>query len=187
MIHARRCGWFSVQPLGMYMLERAQEHGVRLISARVEGVEAGGGRVQAVRLRNESGPNKISTPNFVNAAGPLLKEVGRMIGVDLPVFSELHLKMVFKDHLGVVPRDAPLLIWTDPVSLPWSEEERAILSESEETKRLLEELPAGVHTRPEGGPGSDTLIGHGLITLSLWNPFSRFLSTCVILKWFFED
>ena len=82
-----------------------------------------------------------------------------MVGVDLPVFSELHLKTSFKDHLGVVPRDAPLLIWTDPVSLPWSDEERAILSESEETRPFLDELPPAVHARPEGGPGSDTLVG----------------------------
>ena len=159
LIHARRCGWFSVQQLGMYLLERAREHGVRFLSARVERVEVVGGRVRAVQLRNGGGATMISTPVFVNAAGPFLKEVGQMMGVELPVFSELHVKMSFKDHLGLVPRDAPLLIWTDPVVLPWSEEERDLLAESEETKRLLEELPSGVHTRPEGGPGSDTLIG----------------------------
>jgi len=82
-----------------------------------------------------------------------------MIGVELPVFSELHLKMAFGDHLTVVPRNAPMLIWTDPISLPWSEEERVILSDCEETKRLLEELPSGVHTRPEGGSQSSILLG----------------------------
>ena len=159
VIHARRCGWFSVQQLGMYLLERAREHGVRFLSARVEGVEVMGGRVQAVELRNGGGATMISTPVFVNAAGPFLKEVGQRIGVELPVFSELHVKISFKDHLGLVPRDTPMLIWTDPVVLPWSEEERALLSESEETSRLLNELPSGVHTRPEGGPGSDILLG----------------------------
>jgi sarcosine oxidase, subunit beta len=159
LIHARRCGWFSVQQLGMYLLEQAREHGVRFMSARVEGVETAGGKVRAVRLRNGRGTTVISTPAFVNAAGPFLKEVGRMVDVELPVFSELHVKMSFKDPLRRVPRDTPLLIWTDPVRLPWSEEERVLLSESEETKRLLEELPSGVHTRPEGGPGSDILIG----------------------------
>jgi glycine/D-amino acid oxidase-like deaminating enzyme len=159
LIHARRCGWFSVQQLGMYLLERAREHGVRFLSARVERVEVVSGRVQAVQLRNGGGATMISTPVFVNAAGPFLKEVGRMVGVELPVFSELHLKISFKDHLGVVPRNAPMLIWTDPIRLPWSEEERALLSESEETKQLLKELPPSVHTRPEGGPDSDILIG----------------------------
>jgi len=159
LIHARRCGWFSVQQLGMYMLERAREHGVRFLSARVERVEVVSGRVQAVKLRNGGMPITISTRNFVNAAGPFLKEVGRMVGVELPVFSELHLKMSFKDSLGVVPRNAPMLIWTDPIRLPWLEEERAVLAESEETKQLLKELPPSVHTRPEGGSDSDILIG----------------------------
>jgi len=159
LIHARRCGWFSVQQLGMYMLERAKERGVRLIPARVEGVEVIGGKVEAVRLRNSGGPITVSTQNFVNAAGPFLKEVGRMVGVELPVFSELHLKMSFKDHMRVVPRDAPMLIWTDSVLIPWSEEEHTLLAESEETKPLLEELPPSVHARPEGGPDSDILVG----------------------------
>jgi glycine/D-amino acid oxidase-like deaminating enzyme len=103
--------------------------------------------------------NTVSTRNFVNAAGPLVKEVGRMVGVDLPVFSELHLKMSFSDHLSAVPRNAPMLIWTDPVRFPWTEEERTVLNESEETRKLLEELPSGVHTRPEGGAQSYILLG----------------------------
>jgi glycine/D-amino acid oxidase-like deaminating enzyme len=159
VVHARRCGWFSVQQLGMYMMERAKERGVRLIEGRVEGVEVVSNKVTAVRIRSNGSPNTISTRNFVNAAGPLQKEVGRMIGVELPVFSELHLKMSFTDHLGAVPRNAPMLIWTDPISLPWSEEERTMLSDSEETRRLLEELPSGVHTRPEGGHQSNILLG----------------------------
>ena len=36
LLHARRCGWFSGQQLGMYMLERAREKGVRLIEGRVD-------------------------------------------------------------------------------------------------------------------------------------------------------
>jgi len=158
-IHARRCGWFSVQQLGLYMLERGKEKGVRFISGRVEKVEVARGRVQAVRLREGDRPATISTPNFVNAAGPFQKKVAAMVGVDLPVFSELHLKISFKDHLAAIPRDAPMVIWTDPIWLPWSEEERAVLAEAEETRRLLGELPSGVHTRTEGGPGSDVVLG----------------------------
>lgn len=158
LVHVRRAGWFSAQQLGMYLLERAREHGVRLLSARVEDVAVAGGRVQAVHLNADSGRATISTHSFVNAAGPFLKDVGRMVGVELPVFSELHLKIAFNDHLGVVPREAPLLIWTDPTTLPWSDEERAMLAESEETGWLLEEFPPGVHARPEGGPDSNVLL-----------------------------
>jgi glycine/D-amino acid oxidase-like deaminating enzyme len=52
-----------------------------------------------------------------------------------------------------------MLIWTDPIRLPWTEEERVMLAESEETRKLLEELPSGVHTRPEGGAQSNILLG----------------------------
>jgi glycine/D-amino acid oxidase-like deaminating enzyme len=74
------------------------------------------------------------------------------------VFSELHIKIAFNDHLGVVPRKTPLVIWADPTTVPWSEEEREILAESDELRYLLEPLPAGVHTRPEGGPQSDVIL-----------------------------
>jgi glycine/D-amino acid oxidase-like deaminating enzyme len=159
MIHARRCGWFSVQQLGMYMVDRAREHGAKLISGRVEGVEIVGNRIETIRVRQDSHLSDISTSHLVIAAGPLLEEVGRMVGVEFPVFSELHLKMSFKDHLNIVPRDAPMLIWADPIRLPWSQEDRELLAESEETKPLLDELPSGVHTRPEGGAESDVVLG----------------------------
>jgi len=159
VIHARRCGWLSVQQLGMYMLERARERGVRLLAARVESIDVADKTIRAVHLRNANGTTEISTQQVINAAGPLVRKVGLMMGVDLPVFSELHLKMAFKDPLGAVPRNAPMLIWTDPLVLSWSEEERAMLAQSEETKSFLEELPSGVHTRPEGGPDSDILLG----------------------------
>ena len=38
VLHARRCGWFSGQQLGMHLLERARERGVRLIEGRVEAI-----------------------------------------------------------------------------------------------------------------------------------------------------
>jgi glycine/D-amino acid oxidase-like deaminating enzyme len=34
VLHARRCGWLSGQQLGMYLLERAREKGVRLVEGR---------------------------------------------------------------------------------------------------------------------------------------------------------
>lgn len=158
VLHPRRCGWFSAQQLGMYMLEQAQAHGARLLQGRVEGVEVTGNRVRAVRVSDSGGAGTLSTNNFVIAAGPFLKKVGRMIGVDLPVFSELHVKVAFNDHLGAIPRHAPLLIWVDPVRLPWTGEEQAFLAGSDETRWLLDEFPAGVHGRPEGGADSPVVL-----------------------------
>jgi glycine/D-amino acid oxidase-like deaminating enzyme len=158
VLHARRCGWFSGQQLGMYLLERAREKGVRLVEGRVERVDTRGGRVAAVALGARGGGRTIATPCFVNAAGPFVKAVGRLLGVDLPVFCERHAKAAFHDVHGALPRHAPMLIWTDPVRLPWSEEERRELGRSPEHRRLLEELPAGVHGRPEGAGESSAVL-----------------------------
>ncbi len=155
VIHARRCGWLSAQQLGMYMLERAKDCGVRFIDARVDGVDTTGGRVRAVRL---SSGESIATDSMVIAAGPFLKPVSRMIGVDLPVFSELHIKVAFRDDARVFPRDAPLLIWIDSQKLPWSDEEGAAFAASPDARALLDEFPAGVHARPEGGAANPTFL-----------------------------
>jgi glycine/D-amino acid oxidase-like deaminating enzyme len=162
VLHARRCGWFSAQQLGMYLLERAREHGVRLVRGRVAAIDTAGGRVRAVQVEAADGLRTIATPRFVNAAGPLAPEVGRMLGVELPIFSERHIKIAFNEHLGVVPREAPMLIWTDDVVLPWSADERAALEEDPDTRWMLGALPPGVHCRPEGHAG-------GAVLLVLWN------------------
>jgi glycine/D-amino acid oxidase-like deaminating enzyme len=157
-LHVRRCGKMSAQQLGMYLLERAREHGVRLLNARVEGVDVRGGRVRAVRLSGEAGSQTIATGCFVNAAGPFVKQVGEMVGVELPVVCELHPKVAYNDRLGVVPSSAPLHYWADSQMLPWSDEERALLAESEETRWLLEPFPPGPHGVPEGSPGSHSQL-----------------------------
>jgi len=98
----------------------------------------------------------------VDAAGPFAGDVARLAGVELPLFHELHRKVFFDDPLGAVPREAPLVIWNDPVTLEWSDEERRELLDDPETALLAGEIPAGVHFRPEGGTGSRSAI-------LLWN------------------
>jgi sarcosine oxidase, subunit beta len=170
-LHVRRAGWLSAQQLGMYLLETARQHGVRFESACVAGVDVVNGRVNGVRLRSGE---RIDTPLFINAAGPYIKEIGRLLGVDLPVHTELHLKAAIKDPLRVVGRDAPLLIWSDPQSLLWEEEERQALAEDEETRWLTKSFPSGVHTRPEGGEGSQSILMlweyHTNVMEPIWPP-----------------
>jgi len=140
----------------MYLFEQARERGgVKFISARVEGVDVRGGGIKSVRLSN--GTN-IDTDTFAIAAGPGLKSVSKMIDVDLPVFCELHTKVSFRDDARAFPRDTGLLIWTDPQTIPWSDEERALFAESEETKSLLREFPSGAHARSEGGATSPMFL-----------------------------
>jgi sarcosine oxidase subunit beta len=154
-LHVRRAGWLSAQQLGMYLLETARNQGVQFLSAKVTGVEVSGGEVKSVEL--DSG-EKILTKMFVNAAGPYFKCVGSLCGLDIPVFTELHLKVAFKDHLSAIGRDAPLLIWDDPQLLEWEKDERSFLSNDPETQWLTEPFPSGAHTRPEGGSGSQMVL-----------------------------
>jgi glycine/D-amino acid oxidase-like deaminating enzyme len=154
VLHARRAGWLSAQQLGMYLLESGRRQGVQFEAGKLVGVNVAGGRVQGIKL---SSGVQIESPFFINAAGPFLKQVGNLLGVDLPVHTELHLKAVIKDVLGVIGREAPLLIWNDPQSLPWEAEECEALAEEDDTRWLTETFPSGVHTRPEGA-GSDILM-----------------------------
>ncbi len=154
-LHVRRAGWFSAQQLGAYLLDQARRLGVQLRTARVTGVEVAANRVQAVRLNDGT---TLATRCFVNAAGPLAGLVGALLDVELPLTTELHFKVAFRDPLGVLPREAPLLIWTDPQTLPWDSEERAFLAADPSTRHLLQPLPGGAHTRPEGGHDSDIML-----------------------------
>ncbi len=158
MLHVRRCGWLSAQQLGMYLLQQAKGAGTRFLMGRVAGVSVGKEGIESVQVTGEKEPLEISTRTFVIAAGPLLKQAGALIGMDFPVFNELHGKIAFNDPQGVIPRDVPLMIWTDPMNLPWTEEEREVLEGSDKTRWLLEKFPGGVHFRPEGGEGSQTIL-----------------------------
>jgi glycine/D-amino acid oxidase-like deaminating enzyme len=155
ILHIRRAGWFSAQQMGMHMLERARSEGVRVLRGKVTGVDLAAGRVASVQLEDGS---RVDTSIFVNAAGPLIKDVARFIGIDLPVSNELHLKAAMKDYLGVLDRSAPMVIWTDSQTLNWSDEERQLIAEDPEYAWMLGTLPGGVHTRPEGGAESQIIL-----------------------------
>jgi len=154
-LHVRRAGWLSAQQYGMWMLERARDEGVELVKGKVSAIESEAGRVSRVSLQDGS---EIRCSTFINAAGPHLAEIGRLMGTDIPVFNELHLKTTFNDYLAVLDRNAPLVIHADPQRIAWSNEERAILEEDEETAWLLEELAFGAHSRPEGDHDAQSIL-----------------------------
>ena len=170
-LHVRRAGWFSAQQLGAYLLDQARAHGVKLIRARLTGIEVKEGGGFAIHLDDG---NQLEASNFVNAAGPFLNNVSQMLGIELPVYCELHYKVGFKDQLGAVPRDAPLLIWLDPQTLSWSTEEQQLLSSEDKSRWLLNELPPGVHTRPEGPADSPMILilweYHTVVVKPVWPP-----------------
>lgn len=154
-LHARTAGWLSAQQLGTWMLEQAAAAGATFVRGRVIDVAIHADRVVAVALDDGS---SIPATTFINAAGPFLPEVGHMVGLDLPVYSEVHAKSGFRDHLEAIPRSAPMIIWNDPQTIGWTTDERMYLLE-EGRADLVEVLPPGCHARPEGGPGSTWALG----------------------------
>ena len=126
-LHVRRAGTMNGVALGMWLLKQAMASGAQVVRDRVAAVDTTGGRVRGVHLASG---DVIDTERFVVAAGPALHEVGRMLNLDLPVVHELHAKTRVRDPRRAVPRDAPFVIWTDPMSI----DGRA--------------LPGGAHMRP---------------------------------------
>ncbi len=156
-MHVRRAGWFSAQQLGSLLLEQARSRGARLLRGRLEAVTTRGGRVESVRVATSAGTTRVATPAFVDAAGPFLGEVGQMVGIDLPVYCELHSKVSIHDAARAMPRNAPLVILGDPQAVDWTIEEQAALRE-DGRDALLHELPSGLHARPEGPADSPILL-----------------------------
>jgi len=157
--HARRAGWLSAQQLGMVMLEAARERGMKLLRGTVVGIDAGE-RVRAVHVEHEDERRSLEASHLVLAAGPMQKAMAQLIGIDLPLYAERHHKVSFADALNAVPRSAPMMIWLDEQCLPWSEEERAALSQDEDARWLLQPFPAGVHGRPDGAHATLVLFNH---------------------------
>jgi len=158
LLHARRCGWLSAQQLGMYLLEQARQAGARLVQGRVTAVSTHKDAIKTIQVQIGTKTEEFSTAVFVNAAGPLINEVAGLLGLELPVSNEAHCKIAFEDIEGIIARDAPLMIWNDPILLPWSDAESDELAGDAEHRWLLEEFPPGLHFRPEGGPGSRTVL-----------------------------
>jgi glycine/D-amino acid oxidase-like deaminating enzyme len=156
--HARRAGWLSAQQLGAVMLEVARERGVKLVRGKIVGVDVSD-RLRGVTVEHDGARHSLEATHLVLAAGPMQKEMARMAGADLPIYAERHHKVSFADTDGV-PRSAPMMIWLDTQHLPWSDEERAALEEDDEARWLLQEFPAGVHGRPDGGHATLVLFNH---------------------------
>lgn len=150
-LHVRRAGWLSANRLGSVMLESARERGLVLRRAKVSRIETADGRVSGVRLTDGE---VLAAGRVVLAPGPLLPE---LLPDGLPIRSELHRKMAFRDPLAAVPRDAPMLIWADPLAVDWDADERRAV-EDEGRPELIGPLPGVCHGRPEGRGGSPWVL-----------------------------
>jgi glycine/D-amino acid oxidase-like deaminating enzyme len=159
-LHVRRAGWMNAVALGAWMMKQSVAAGVTFRRDGVSAIDAVGGRVSRVRLASGA---SIDTNRVVLATGPMLPQTGRLLGIDLPLFHELHAKVTFADALGVIPRSAPFTIWIDAV----------------------DGLPGGAHVRPVDGPRGNELFFiwtyHSEACQPVWPPpyDSRYAETCL--------
>jgi len=77
-------GWFDGYQLLTALARKARSQGARFLRGEAAGVEVRGRSVEAVTLGDGS---RLSCGSLINAAGPWARAVGRLAGVDLPVFA----------------------------------------------------------------------------------------------------
>ncbi|RYF67824.1 MAG: FAD-binding oxidoreductase, partial [Comamonadaceae bacterium] len=152
VIHIRRAGSISAQQLGQYMLEEIRAAGGKLIRAELKGVAQTGahGTAFTLELASDTGVQSIRAQRVVNAAGPFLKDVGAMLGEDVPVTCVYQQKIAFQDREGAISRAMPFTIDLDGQTLTWSDEDRELLAGDPDTRKLVEPMPGGIHCRPDG-------------------------------------
>jgi glycine/D-amino acid oxidase-like deaminating enzyme len=150
ILHIRRAGDISGQQLGSLMLEEIRTGGGVVHLARVtEIVRQDGGF--ALTTQGREGEHTIHAEILVNAAGPYIGEIARMLGEQLPVENVFHQKIAFADHLGAIDRKMPFSIDLDGQEIDWTSEERELLGEDPATAWLARPMPGGIHCRPDGG------------------------------------
>ena len=185
-MHTRNCGWLvSAHTMGMDMLDsllaRRGPNGeplTELISGSIVGADVGPNKsiLSSVTVARANGSRSIfSCGAFINASGPFLATThadvlgdgaGRGAG-NLPVTCEVHSKVIFRDVLGIVPRDAPQVILTDPVAPIWAAEELEHIADTAgqaTADRAASVMASGAHFRTYGGEKSNAL-------LLLWEPW----------------
>lgn len=146
LVHIRRAGIIDSQQMGQVMLERFRQWGGKRVQARVTAIE----KKQNFVLVLDSG-EKLQAAKVVNAAGPFLGAVAKMLGLALPVHNVLQQKIAFEDTAQAIPRHLPFSIDLDEQAIDWGEEEQELMAADPDHAWLTKELPGGVHCRPDGG------------------------------------
>ena len=156
MLHVRRCGWIDLPSMARWMLKRIIAKGGILIHDHITGVNTSGNKVNGARLKSGS---LIEAGKIIFATGPLIQQLENILGINPPVFMELHAKVVVRDQAGILPSTVPMMFWTDPINLTQHNEEIHQISRSPETNLFAEPFPGGIHIRPRLEGSKHTFLG----------------------------
>jgi len=132
-------GWFSAHEVTQGFA-RAAEKARFYLRTRATGIERDAAGVAAVVTDR----GRIATRVVVNAAGPFAIQVGRMVGLELPIY-QMRRQRVFVGPHPKIPQSAPLTIDIDNESYWRPETGGALLGwhDPEEPKSEPMEEPAG--------------------------------------------
>lgn len=175
--HVRNCGWIYVDRFIGWMHEESKKNGVSFLQGHVVRTILEDEKHKPVQVILADGTELIAD-TVVLAVGPAIKtflsrsepSVGpdgsiidnvSLLGRALPSFKlimEVHAKVIIRDEFGVIPRGAPLMLFDDPVTLEWTEEQRSFISGREDLSFLLKPFRGGVHFRPLGGKDSKQIV-----------------------------
>lgn len=147
VVHIRRAGAIDGQQTGQHMLECYRLMGGRQLTGTVASID----KSDDFRIRLTGPDTHLQATQLVNAAGPWIADIARMIGSVLPVKNVVQQKIAFEDVGRAIPRDMPFAIDLDPQHLDWTSEERDLLSHDPALARFAEQMPGATHCRPEGG------------------------------------
>ncbi|KAI8865294.1 hypothetical protein GQ42DRAFT_159739, partial [Ramicandelaber brevisporus] len=154
-LHVRKAGYLHVEQLGRCLVRQVQQTGASIrcgesISGAIwDDPASATKRLIGIRTNKSS---CISCDAAVIAAGPYLRTVGSLFGVDFPVVNELHGRAVVKDPIAIVPAAGPRVPMTlgyDDIGIPLSDEERRRIDrQAPQFNWLLGTIGSGVHCRP---------------------------------------
>jgi len=147
VIHIRRAGAVSGQQMGQYMLESYKAAGGIRVTGKVESID----KTNGFRAHLVDPGSTLRAQRVVNAAGPFVNDIARMLGTRLPVKNVLQQKIAFEDKASAIPRNMPFSIDLDGQLIDWDEDERALLASDPEFAWSTQKMPGAIHCRPDGG------------------------------------
>jgi glycine/D-amino acid oxidase-like deaminating enzyme len=134
--------------LGFFLFQNIKLLGCKRLRGHVLSIAKG--KTYTLEIKTPDCLMSLNADKIVNAAGPYVTDIAKMLDIELPIENVFHQKLAIEDHLSLVPRDQPFSIDIDQTTLSWNDEESASLAEDENLSWLTRPIEGGIHCRPEG-------------------------------------